>query len=279
MRIALVQLAPRLACVDENLALHEQHLTRLSEDAVDLVIFPELSLTGYFLRDLVPDVALHENSAPLRRIAELSRGRTVVVGFVHETPDHRFYNAAAVFSDGTLRGIHHKVYLPTYGMFDEQRYWAPGRRLRSFETLVGRLGVLICEDVCHLSTVVLLQLHRVDLAVFIANSPLRKPTGERPASLETWYTLNSAAALCLQAPVAFVNRAGCEEGVTFAGGSAFFGPEGDLLQAAGTVDEDVMVVEYDPHQTRSARIATPLLRDENAWFTYHELKRLLDVWE
>ncbi len=276
MRIAIVQLAPRLADLDENLATHEEHLSKLASEPVDLVVFPELSLTGYFLRDLVPEVALSPDSPQLARLARFATDRVIVVGFVLASKDYRYYNAAAVFWGEELRGVHRKIYLPTYGMFDELRYWAAGRRLRSFPSPIGRLGILICEDVWHLSLVTLLQLHRVDWGVFLANSPLRGPEKPRPQSLDTWQVLNRAAALTLQAPVVFANRAGCEEGVTFAGGSAFVGPQGDVRQEAKLIDEDVLVVEYDPRETRAARTATPLLRDENPLLTYHELRRLIE---
>lgn len=275
MRVAIVQFAPKLGRVEDNLQAHEQHLQQLAAEDVDLVVFPELSLTGYFLRDLVPDVAIKTDSETFESLAQLSVGKTVVVGFVHESRDHRFYNAAAIFSDGTLAGIHHKLYLPTYGMFDEHRYWAAGRRLRSFDTRVGKIAVLICEDVWHMSLVALLQLHRPDYAVFIANSPLREPVADPPRSLDNWYVLNRVAALSLQAPVVFANRAGCEEGVTFSGGSAFFGPDGLLRSRARLLDEDVLIVEYDERETRSVRTATPLLRDEDPWLTYRELRRIL----
>jgi predicted amidohydrolase len=142
--ICLAQLAPRLGDVAANVELHEDAIARAREQNARLVVFPELSLTGYRLRDLTFDVALPAGSPLLARIGEKTRGGPdVLVGFVEESADHRFYNAAAYWSEGRLLALHRKVYLPTYGMFDEGAF-AAGER--SGLRQAGR-SHLICEDV------------------------------------------------------------------------------------------------------------------------------------
>jgi len=122
---------------------------RQAADAgVDLLVFPELSLTGYFLKDLVAETAIPLHGGVMDELRGLSRDLDVVVGAVVEDPDHRYFNSSLYFSGGELVHLHRKVYLPTYGMFDEQRYFAPGNRFRSFKTGFGRAGMLVCEDIC-----------------------------------------------------------------------------------------------------------------------------------
>ncbi|MEO6060236.1 MAG: nitrilase-related carbon-nitrogen hydrolase, partial [Candidatus Limnocylindria bacterium] len=152
-RIALAQVAPRLGELDANLELARGWLRRAASEGAQLTAFPELALTGYLLGDLVPDVAMRASDP---RLADLSReapGMLVAIGFVEETEGHRFCNSAALLRDGELIGLHRKVYLPTYGMFDEGRFTRPGDRIRTEEVgePLGRIGLSICEDFWHAS--------------------------------------------------------------------------------------------------------------------------------
>jgi N-carbamoylputrescine amidase len=276
IRIAIAQVAPKLARVDENLPLHLELIDRARQERADLLVFPELSLTGYHLRDLVPEVAQPRESPILSELGQAANQLVLVAGFVEESPEHCFYNAAGLFWGGQLRAVHRKVYLPTYGLFDEQRYFAAGDRILAFETPLGRLGILICEDVWHLSSAVLLQALKVDYVVMVSNSPGRGVRGGRFDSEQVWRLLVRCYALCLGAAVVFANRAGCEEGITFWGGSEVVGPEGETLGSAEKIDEDFLVVEFDPKTIRTARIRTPLGRDEKLWLTHLELTRIVE---
>ncbi len=148
-RVAVAQIAPTLGDLEKNLALHEKTAREAIAQSANLLIFPELSLTGYFLKDQVPSVALRPDAQALQLFRELSQRIAIVLGFVEEAPGHRFYNASAYFEGGEIRHIHRKVYLPTYGIFDEARYLAAGDRIRAFDTALGRMAILICEDLWH----------------------------------------------------------------------------------------------------------------------------------
>ena len=126
IRIAIGQVNPRLGDLPSNLALYEEYTGRAAADKAELLLFPELSLTGYMLRDTVPAVALKLDSPEIKQLMALSRRVAFVAGLVEESADHRFFNSAVYFEDGQIRHVHRKVYLPTYGMFDEQRYFARG---------------------------------------------------------------------------------------------------------------------------------------------------------
>src|SRR5215471_2612036 len=143
--VAAAQIAPRLGDLEANMALYEAEVREARGRGVELLVFPELSLTGYFLKDMVSTVALRLDGAEVAKLRELSRGMGLVAGLVEETPEYRFYNSAVYFEDGEIRHVHRKIYLPTYGLFDEGRYFARGDRIRSFPSRFGRMAILICE--------------------------------------------------------------------------------------------------------------------------------------
>src|SRR5512133_3937915 len=118
--VVLAQIKPKLGCIADNLALIEERIQQATAAGTDLIIFPELALTGYFLKDLVPEVARRIDSPEIRRLLELSRQISIAVGFVEVTDDYRFFNSALYLEEGAILQLHRKVYLPTYGLFDEQ---------------------------------------------------------------------------------------------------------------------------------------------------------------
>ena len=172
VNIALAQINTRLGDVPANL---EKHLAIIQEAGADLLVFPELSLTGYVLQDLVSGVAHHpsEDDPIFKPLLKASQELDIIAGFVDEDHRHRFYIASAYLSKGQVIHVHHKVYLPTYGLFDEGRFFAWGDAVRAFNTRFGRLGILICEDFWHASPPYLLWLDGADVMIFTSASPGR----------------------------------------------------------------------------------------------------------
>lgn len=275
-RIAVAQLAPRLGDVEYNLALHEERLRQARAAGADLVVFPELSLTGYFLKDMVSTVALRPGSAEMQRLAEASRGMDVVVGAVEESADYRFFNSAFYFRDGALLHVHRKVYLPTYGLFDEARYFARGDRIRCFSSALGRAALLICEDLWHPSTVYIAALDGALAVLCPASSPLRgvSPGRNHDDNAAYWELLNAMYAQTFAVFVVFANRVGFEDGVGFWGGSEIVSPFGQRLAKAKYYEEDFVIAEVSLKEPRRQRVAAPLLRDENLDLTIRELQRI-----
>lgn len=274
-RIALAQIVPVLGDRQRNLELHEQRINAARDQCADLIVFPELSLTGYFLRDMVPDVSLTRDAPEIAQIGRLASDSDLVFGFVEQSRENRFFNAAAYLERGSLRYVHRKVYLPTYGLFDEQRYFAAGHRLRTFDTeRFGRVGILICEDLWHISAATVMQADDVDLLICLANSPARGVQSERVRTAALYEHLCCAYALLLGAVVVLVNRVGFEDGLCFWGGSMVVGPSGDVLGRAPQFDESLTLVELDVAELRRERIITPLGRDERLLLTLEELKRI-----
>lgn len=275
IRIAIAQIGPTLGDVERNLALHEKLAREATSRAVDLLVFPELSLTGYFLKDQVPSVALADGARPLEMLKELSRSVAMVVGFVEDGTGHRFYNAAAYLEGGAIRHIHRKVYLPTYGIFDEQRYLAAGERVRAFDTALGRLAILICEDMWHPAVAGIAAWDGAELIVCPSASPGRGAGQAEPfANATTWERIVQAYGDLYTCFILYANRVGYEDGACFWGGSQVVGPSGQILAKGRYLDDDVIETELEPGSLRRARIANPLLRDERLELTLGELERL-----
>ena len=279
MKIALAQIGPRLGDVNANLQKHLDVIAKAKEKGAQVVCFPELSLTGYYLRDLTATVAIRPDAgdAVFGPLLEASRDIDVIVGFVEETPRYLYYNSAAHLSAGQVLHLHRKVYLPTYGMFDEQRFLATGDRVRSFETPWGRVALLICEDLWHLSLPYLAWLDGADYLVGLVASPGRgvRAGSPRLASAEAWTMLGQTLAQFLTSYVVLVNRVGYEDGVSFFGGSLAAGPSGHVVAQCADLDEDLVVADLDPVRLRRERVTYPLLRDERADLTLRELERIV----
>jgi predicted amidohydrolase len=277
LRLGLAQFKSKLGDVRANLEHHLEFVDQAAEQGVQLLVFPELSLTGYVLQDLVPSVA-HPPVASdpiFGPLLEASRRLDLVVGFVDEDSRHRFYISAAYLSQGQVLHVHHKVYLPTYGLFDEGRFFAWGDSIRAFDTRWGRVGLLICEDFWHASPPYLLWLDGADLMLFASASPGRGIThGEKLES--AWWVehINRAYASLFTTFVAHTNRVGFEDGLHFWGGATVFDPNGDLIAQGPYQEEALVVSDLDLAQLHRTRSRLPLLRDERHALVRREIERI-----
>jgi NAD+ synthase (glutamine-hydrolysing) len=275
LRVALAQIAPALGDRQRNLAKHLEQIAAAKRENVDLIIFPELSLTGYFLRDMVPEVALSRSSLEIAQLVEAASPLSLVAGFVEEAGSHQFYNAALYAEGGRLLHVHRKVYLPTYGLFEEQRYFSAGKRFRAFNAArFGRVGLLVCEDMWHLSSATIMQAEEVDVLVCIINSPARGVDGPKVGTAETYELLARTFSQLIGALVIVVNRVGFEDGLCFFGNSMVVGPDGRVLGEAPQFDECLTIVTCDLAELRRQRLITPLGRDEQLLLTIEELERI-----
>src|SRR5512138_2059908 len=272
---ALAQIKPKLGCLADNLSLVEAAVERGINERAELIIFPELALTGYFLKDLVPDVALRLDAPEIIRLQELSRHIAIVIGCVEVSSDYRFFNSALYFDGGELRHVHRKVYLPTYGMFDEQRYLARGERFRAFDSRFGRLGILICEDMWHLSAPYVLAMDGATTLLCLSSSPGRGLSeDESLGSTVAWQRLTATTATFLNSRVIYCNRVGFEDGVNFWGGSEAVSPSGVATARGRLLEEDFVLATIREGELRRERIFSPLMRDENLPLTLKELQRI-----
>ncbi len=280
LSLSLAQINTVLGKPEVNLEKHLALIKEAYSGGADLVVFPELSLTGYVLQDLVPVVSHRPtmDDALFCPLLEASRKLDIQVGFVHEDNRNRFFIASAYLSKGEVAHIHHKVYLPTYGLFDEGRFFAWGDSVRAFDTRFGRAGMLICEDFWHASPPYLLWLDGADLFLFASASPGRG-LGEGP-QLESarWVEhINRAYASLFTAFVAHTNRVGYEDGLNFWGGATVFDPNGEQIAHGPYNEEALLNVEIDLNQLHRTRSRLPLLRDERTGLVQRELGRILSA--
>ncbi|MBK7642736.1 MAG: carbon-nitrogen hydrolase [Planctomycetes bacterium] len=277
-RVLLAQIEPTLGNLSANLEMHLAAIADARARGVQMVLFPELSLSGYFLRDQVAEAALPAGHAILSQLCERSRDVSIGAGFVERGEDGRLYNSYGFFEDGRLLEVHRKVHLVTYGMFDDARDFAPGDRFRCVQSRHGRFGVLICEDMWHVSAAYLHFISNVDALLVPSASPGRGVTQtEEPGlhSVRTWNRMQEALALLFQSWIVYVNRVGSEDGMIFSGGSRVVDPFGRVAAELALLDPGVVETTLSADATRRARVMTPLRRDEKPWLVQRELTRIL----
>jgi len=278
LNLALAQISTTLGDVETNLEKHFHYIDQAKARKADLLVFPELSLTGYVLQDLVASVARKptDEDPIFKQLLNASRDLDLVVGFVDEDSRHRFYIASAYLSGGEVLHVHHKVYLPTYGLFDEGRFFAWGDTVCSFDTRFGRMGMLICEDFWHVSPPYLLWLDGADIMLFSSASPGRGLTDREKLESARWVErVSKAYASMFTSFVAHSNRVGFEDGLLFWGGATVNDPNGELLAQGPYFEEALTFAELDLNQLRRTRSRLPLLRDERTGLVQKELVRIL----
>jgi NAD+ synthase (glutamine-hydrolysing) len=278
LNLALVQMSTALGNVPANLKKHLAFINRARRQGAELIVFPELSLTGYALQDLASAVACRPTATDpvFQPLLKASREIDIAVGFVEEDVRNRFYISSAYLSAGEVVHVHRKVYLPTYGMFDEGRFFALGDRIQAFDTRFGRVGMLICEDFWHASPPYLLWLDGADLFLFMSSSPGRGLGAGEELETARWVErVNRGYASLFTSFVAHTNKVGFEDGLNFWGGAMVFDPNGKQVAKGAYHEETLTLAELDLNQLHRTRARLPLLRDERTALVQRELQRIL----
>jgi predicted amidohydrolase len=275
-KVALAQIDTKLGDISANLEIHLSSIASAQKQGANLVVFPELSLTGYTLRDLTWDVGLNPFSdLRLEPLRKASRSISIILGFVESADDHGFYNSAMLLEDGLIRHIHRKVYPPTYGMFEEGRYFSNGREVAAFDSKLGRFGLLICEDLWHVSLPYLLALDGAEVIIAPTASPSR--IGAGPGEMGS-VTVNQehhrAYARLLSSYIVFSNRVGYEDGVNFWGGSSVTNPGGISIASGALFKEELVLAEIDSLEVSRARRFSRHFLDENLALVHSALERI-----
>jgi predicted amidohydrolase len=273
-RLVVAQTNPVLGDLRANL---EDHLQRIDAaiGSANLILFPELSLTGYFLRDQVEEVALAPDDPFLRPLLERSKRISIAFGFVERSREGRPYNALGFLEDGRFLAVHRKVHLVSYGLFDEGRDFAAGDQFRAIESRHGRFGPLICEDMWHMPGAYSYFLGDADALLVASASPARgvEQPGPGLASQRTWNILLSASALLYRTWVVYASRVGWEDGLGFGGGSRVLDPFASTRAALEELVPGTLNAHMDSAVLRRARSELPLRRDEKPWILAAELAR------
>ncbi len=277
MRVSIVQFRSALGDVEKNIERSVFFIKEAIKEGARVCVFPELSLTGYYLQDITFDVSMSLEDERLIPLYELSREIDIIVGLIEETPEHLFFNSAVYLRGGKAIHVHRKVYLPTYGMFDEARFTAFGDRIDVFETPIGRSSILICEDLWHFSTVYLAFVQGAKAIYALSASPGR---GYREKGMfgnaEVWMNMGEFYSRMTGSYFFYANRVGVEDGFVFSGKSFVCDPYGNLVAEASSNEEEVVTVDVIPSLIRSARVSLPLLRDERPEMVFENLRRVID---
>jgi NAD+ synthase (glutamine-hydrolysing) len=279
IHLVVVQFKPRKGDYSANLGRLRGIFSQIDalEPRPDVAVFAETALTGYFVEGGVRDVAMtagafaRDLQTEYAAAVDTPRQLDVCIGF-YEVWNNAFYNSALYVTLGggkdepVVRHVHRKLFLPTYGLFDEERFVDRGFEVRAFDTDWGRAAVLICEDAWHSLTGTVAALDGATIIFVVSASPARgvwarEDEGPIPANLKRWERLARDIAEEQGVFVALVNLVGTEGGKTFSGGSIVAGPHGDIRVRAPLWEEALVTITLDPEDLTRARSDAPLLTD------------------
>jgi predicted amidohydrolase len=269
LEISIAQVAPEVGNLEANLDKVRTFHSKARDEGSELVIFPELALTGYTLGNQIPSFALVDSHPIIQELLALSKTLPLVIGYVERGPRDRVYDTAALLDDGRILHRHRKVYLPNYGMWEEQKHFARGRSQRVFPYRGFRVALFVCNDFWFPSMVYLAASDDADVFVVLANSA-SDTDGMNPRA---WDMLIRTPSLIYGAYVIFANRVGNEHGWSFWGGSTIVAPFG-LSSIVAETGEELLHATLDRALVQRARDALPTLRDSDIDFTIRELNRI-----
>lgn len=263
LTVGLAQIDSRLGDVDANLDKHLDRIERARSEGVELLLFPELSLTGYRLLHLTSRVATRlDESAALSRLLHAVGDMRVVVGLVERGDQGVLFNSGLLLHEGRIDHVHRKLYLPTYGIFQEGRFMGAGHRLALVQGIEPPAGLIICEDLWHPHLARELALAGAQMLLVTSASPGRIGSGSIPASQEDWQAMTRSTALINTMWVLYCNRAGWEEGSFYTGGSHIVRPGGEIYRRARFFKEELLVATIDLTEVDRLRWRLPLLREQ-----------------
>ena len=274
MKIAMAQTNPKLGDVKANLTtmldvMHEH------KGKADLLVFPELSLTGYTLKDQVYDVAIKTDSSEIQEVCQASKdaGIDVMFGFVENGKGSRVYNSAAFIKNGEVSSIQRKIYPTNYGIFEEGKYFARGKKVKVDYTHSFTTSMLICNDLWHPSLPHITAHKHTSLLVGLINSP-EGGLGSTYSSSIGWERVGQFYAGIYGCYVVIVNRVGDEGDTTFYGNSKVIDPYGHLIDQCPFNDEVVQICELDYRKVKEIRQILPIMRDEDIDLTIRHYQEI-----
>ena len=275
MRVALAQIDCVLGDTGENLRRAKEVVAEARDMGADLTVFPELSLSGYALGELGDDVAIEAQSKPILSLAEEAGEMAVVVGFCEEGRGFQTYNSAAYLEGGSLLHLHRKLYLPNYRIYEERKHYNPGQSMRAFDTRLGRMAMLICNDAWQ----PFLPFIAVQDGAQVLIIPADSGPYPHPEMLDTrgyWRGITRFYARMLESYVVFVNRVGEQENLVFWGYSHVVDPWGTVVTEAPVHEEALITADIDLGNVRRRRREVPLVKEARLAVLARELNRLAE---
>jgi predicted amidohydrolase len=275
MRVALAQIDCVLGDVDENLRRAREVVAEAKDKGADLVVFPELSLAGYALEELSNEVAIEAQSEPIISLAEEAGETAVVVGFCEEGRGFHVYNSVAYLEGGSVLHVHRKLYLPNYRIYEERKHYNPGQSLRAFDTRLGRMAMLICNDAWQPFLPFIAVQDGAQVLIIPANSGLY-PYPNLLDTKEYWRDITRFYARMLESFVIFVNRIGEQEDLVFLGYSHVVDPWGNVVAEGPGRKEALITADIDLDNVRRRRREVPLVKEARLALLSRELNRLAE---
>jgi len=302
MKVAVYQTSPVLLDLKANLEDVISKIHQGREKGAQLIVFPELALTGYFVGQRYHKMALKMDSKEIKQLASATKGTAAVVGFIEESQSMNFYNSALVAVDGEILFAYRKLNLPNYGVFEERKYFSHGKQIPVFRLNDFTIAVLICNDLWHPSLPYLGVCQKADVFVTIFSSS-EGAMGSEFSNIESWGVINTFYSRIFGIYNICANRVGVEEweekrsvlaaetsqlisaddtdqplqeqSFNFWGGSEIINPFGQQIAKAALHKEDKISAEISKDLLRRKKILLPYLRDDDPHFTYRELQRIL----
>ena len=275
MRITLAQTSSVLGDQDANLARAADMIGRAHQDGSDLVVFPELFLTGYSLGRVDVDTSISGLDERLLALADVAPGTDVLVGFHEDGLGVHNYNAAGYYDITGRRHCHRKLYLPTYDVFEERKYFSPGQSLRAFDTRHGRVATLICNDAWQ-PQLVFLAIQDGARVLYMPTNSAESRFPDRYDSETYWKDITVFYARMFQCYVVFVNRVGDEPDLRFWGGSHVVDPWGQIVCQAPKHEKALITADLDLAAVRKRRREVPLVREARLALVAREAHRLAE---
>jgi len=257
VKVALAQISCKRGNKKENIRKMEEYVVKAKEKDARLVIFPELSLTGYVVRDQIYELAETIRGPSTKTMETVAKKHKVHIIFgmpeLSEKTQAVVYSTAVFVGPEGFIGKYRKMHLPTHSVFEEKRYFRPGYQTATFETEIGRIGLIICYDIFFPEICRLTRLKGAQLIVCISASPAVRKT--------FFETLTAARAIENAAFLAYVNLVGIENGLQFWGGSRLIGPQGKIMACAKYDEEQLVTCEVDYADIKPIETFVPTLKD------------------
>jgi len=272
LRVGVAQINVELLDVEANLAKHADYIRQARRQNVELLLFPELSLTGYQLGRDTPKAAMYANDERLLELATVAPKMCVAVGFVEQASPGEYYNALALLQGRKVLAVHRKLNLPAYGGLEEAKWFGRGQGLTHTRIKPSWSATsLICADLWNPALVHCALLERPEILLAPINSASAIVSAEF-SNEQNWLTCVGFYAMTYGAPVLMANRYGWELGARFWGGSRILGPRGETLAEAA--DREMLVsAELSLEEIGAARFDLPTLRDADTQLVRRLLER------
>ncbi|HEX6335803.1 MAG TPA: nitrilase-related carbon-nitrogen hydrolase [Jiangellaceae bacterium] len=276
MRITLAQVDAQLGDIDANVERAARAITSATQEGTDLIVFPELQLSGYSIGEVETDPALRLDDERLDWLAKQTGDSGVVLTFPEASPSVHTYNSAAYYEAGRLVHVHRKLYLPNYLTFEERKHFTPGQSMRAFDTAAaGRISVMICNDAWQPQLAFLATQDGAHILVVPVTSA-QSAFPERYESQDYWRGITRFYGRMCQLFVVFVNRVGAEGAMRFWGGSHVVDPWGNVIAEAPENEEHLLTIDIDLSDVRRRRRDIPLVKEARLGLVHREVGRLLD---